>query len=328
MRVQRTSKDPKNCLPMSALSVQPDPGNRKGATPGTRHSGQRLRTSFLQRLGRCERMGCDRNFREAGIMIETLTAPDHVLALRATGRIDEADIATAIDLVEAKLAQHDRIAFYAEVELAGMTPGAFAKDLRYGLGKLRELRRFPRAAVVTSQDWVKWMTRIENAILPQLEIRVFPPAEREEAFAWATQPLPDLQAETEPARPAIAMIGTTKPDVIAFEIDGRIRADDMRRVIAASEEAMQAHPRVRVLVRVRNFDGVSIDALRHEGLPAMKLRGFRQVERYALVGGPTWMTSLAGWLAPLSRIETRHFELGAEAEAWRWIGAEPDSGGT
>ena len=261
-------------------------------------------------------------------MIETLSAPDHVLAMRLTGRIDEADIAAAIDLLEAKLAQHERIAFYAEVELAGMTPGAFAKDIRYGLGKLRELRRFPRAAVVTSQDWVRWITRIEGAILPQLQMRVFPPAEREEAFAWASQPLPDVHAETEPARPAIAMISTTKPDVIAFEIDGRIRADDMRRVIAASEEAMQAHARVRVLVRIRNFDGVGIDALRHEGLPAMKLRGFRQVERYALVGGPTWMASLAGWLAPLSRIETRHFDLGEEAEAWRWIGAEPDSSAT
>ena len=83
-------------------------------------------------------------------MIETLTAPDHVLALRVTGRIDEADIAMAIDLLEAKLAQHERIAFFAEIEVAGMTPGAFARDVRYGLAKLRELRRFPRAAVVTS----------------------------------------------------------------------------------------------------------------------------------------------------------------------------------
>ena len=261
-------------------------------------------------------------------MIETLTAPDHVLALRVTGRIDEADIATAIDLLEAKLAQHERIAFFAEIEVAGMTPGAFARDVRYGLAKLRELRRFPRAAVVTSQEWVRWATRIEGAVLPQIEMRVFPPAEREEAFAWAAQPLPDLHAETEPTRPSIAMIGTTKPDVIALEIDGRIRADDMRRVIAASEEAMRNHARVRVLVRVRHFDCVGIDALRHEGLPAMKLRGFRQVGRYALVGGPAWMASLAGWLGPLSPVETRHFDLDAEAEAWRWIGAEPDSSAT
>jgi hypothetical protein len=257
-------------------------------------------------------------------MIETLTAPDHVLALRATGRIDEADIATAIELLEAKLAVHERIALYAEVEVAGMTPGAFARDVRYGLGKLRELRRFPRAAVVTSQDWVRWAARIESAILPQLEIRVFSPVEQDEAFGWASQPLPDLHAETSPSRPAIATIRTTKPDVIAFSIDGRIRADDMRRMIAASEAALRAQSRLRVLIRVRTFDGVGIDALREEGLAAMKLKGLRQVERYALVGGPAWMASVAGWLAPLGRIETRHFGLSEEAEAWRWIGAEPD----
>lgn len=36
--------------------------------------------------------------------------------------------------------------------MSGMTQGAFARDVRYGLGRLRELHRFPRAAVVISQD--------------------------------------------------------------------------------------------------------------------------------------------------------------------------------
>jgi SpoIIAA-like len=258
-------------------------------------------------------------------MIEFLTAPDHVVALRATGRIDEADVSTAIDLLEARLAEHERIAVYAEVEVAGITPGAFAKDVRYGFGKLRELRRFPRAAVVTSQEWVRWATRIEGAVLPQLEIRVFAPAEREQALAWASQPLPDVPGEAAATQPAIRMIRTTRPDAIAFEVDGQIHAEDMRRVITASDEVMKANARVRVLARVRNFGGIGLDALREEGLTALKLRGFRQVERYALVGGPPWMARLASWLTPLGRFETRHFGLDQEAEAWRWIAAEPDS---
>jgi SpoIIAA-like len=256
-------------------------------------------------------------------MIETLAAPDHVVALRVTGRIDEADIARAIEVVEAALAQHERVALYAEVDMAGMTPGAFAKDLQYGLGKLRELRRFPRVAVVTSQEWVRWAARLEGAILPQIEVRVFSPAEREEALAWASQPLPAHEAEAEPKEPSVRTMRTTSPNVIAFEVDGRIRGEDMRRLIAASDEVMKAHEHVRVLVRVLRFDGVGLDALREEGLAAMKMRGFRQVDRYALVGGPPWMTTVAGWSAPLVRVQTRHFDLGEEEEAWRWIGAEP-----
>ena len=48
--------------------------------------------------------------------------PDGVVAMRATGTIDEADIERAITAVEAALAARDRIAVYAEIDIAGMTP--------------------------------------------------------------------------------------------------------------------------------------------------------------------------------------------------------------
>jgi hypothetical protein len=129
-------------------------------------------------------------------MIETLEAPDHVVAFRASGRIDEADIERSFAAVEAALARHEQIGLYAEVDVTGITPGALARDLRYSLGKLRELQRFPRVAVVTSQDWLRWAARVEGAILPQIEVRVFPPAEREDALAWVMQPPAPVPTES------------------------------------------------------------------------------------------------------------------------------------
>ena len=98
-------------------------------------------------------------------MLDLLPAPDPVVAMRATGRIDEADIERGIEAVEAALQRHPRIAIYAEVEMSSMTPGAFLRDLGYGLGKVRDLSRFPRLAVVTSQDWLRYVAWVQDRIL-------------------------------------------------------------------------------------------------------------------------------------------------------------------
>jgi hypothetical protein len=256
-------------------------------------------------------------------VLEINSAPETVVAMRATGLLDAADIERAIQAIDAALARQDRVALYAEIDITGMTPGAFARDVRYGLGRLRELHRFPRAAVVTSQDWVRWIARAERAILPGIEVRVFLPTEKDVAMAWVSEPLPITASEPEPAGPSIRPIGTTKPDVVAFEVEGRIGADDTRRLIAAFNQAIDTHDRVRVLVRVRTFDGVTLQALRQEGLVAAKLRGWRKIERYALVGGPAWMERLTKGMAPLVGIKTQHFRAEEEPQAWAWLGAEP-----
>ena len=131
-----------------------------------------------------------------------------------------------------------------------------------------------------------------------------------------------LKPEGVAAAPSVHLIDTTRSDVVAFEVNGRIRRDDTRRLIEVFGQALDTHERLRVLVRVVDFDGVTLEALRAEGLASVKVRGWRQVERYALVGGPAWMASVTGWAAPLIRIQTRHFDAAQEDDAWRWVEAE------
>jgi hypothetical protein len=264
---------------------------------------------------------------ENAAVLEVLPAPEHVVALRVSGRVDKDDIERGIAAVEAALAQQGRIALYAEVTMSGMTPDAFTRDLGYGIGKLRELHRFARAAVVTEQEWVGRIARVQGRILPQIEVRTFAPAERDEALAWASQPVTAVEPEPVPASPSVRLIGTTRRDVVAFEVNGRIRQDDMHRLIEVFEHALGDHERLRVLVRVVSFGGVTLEALREEGLASVKMRGWRQVERYALVGGPAWAATFAGWFGPLIRIQTRHFDAAREGEAWRWLEAEPKQAG-
>jgi hypothetical protein len=256
-------------------------------------------------------------------MLEILPTSDTIVAMRASGRLDEADIERATQAVDAALARQERIALYAEIDIDGITPGALVRDVGYGLGRLRELHRFPRAAVVTGQDWVRWIARVEQAVLPGIEVKVFPPAEKDAAMAWISEPLPPPAAEPEPTGPSIHLIGTSHPEVVAFEIDGRVGADDTRRLISLFNRAMDDHNRLRMLVRVRNFDGVTLEALRQEGLFAAKVRGWDKVERYALVGGPAWLHTATRALAPLVGVETRIFAPEDEGQAWSWLDVKP-----
>jgi hypothetical protein len=252
-------------------------------------------------------------------MLEILPARDPVVAMRASGRLDEGDVERGIEAIEAALARQDRIALYAEIYMTGMTPAAFARNVTYSLGKLGELHRFRRAAVVTDQEWVRWITQAEHTLFTGIDVRVFLPVEKEAAMTWASESLPEANTEAAPSGPAITMIETTAPHVVGFQVNGKIGPEDTRRLITAFNEAMEKHERIRVLVRVLSFAGVTLEALRQEGLVEAKLRGWQKVERYALVGGPTWIEGLTKGLAPLVGIETRHFSQENEAQAWRWL---------
>jgi len=258
-------------------------------------------------------------------MLEVLPSPEHVVALRVSGSIDRDDIERGIAAVEDALARQERIAVYAEIAMTGMTPGAFARDLGYGLRHLHELRRFARMAVVTEQEWVRRVVQVQGRILPQIEIRTFTAGERDAALTWVAQPITISEPEEAKALPSVRLLETSRPDVIAFEVNGRIRREDMHLLVRAFEEALAAHERLRVLVRIVSFDGVTLEALREEGLASVKMRGWRQIERYALVGSPAWMTSVTGWVAPMTGIQSRHFDTAQEEEAWRWLEAEPGS---
>jgi hypothetical protein len=253
-------------------------------------------------------------------MIERIDdAPESVLGIRASGRLDERDIEEAASLIDEALERQERVPIFMEIDITGMSPGAVLRDVTYGLGKLREMHRFPRVAVVTPQDWIRRVTQVQARLIPQMEMRVFTPQERDDALAWISQPLPAPKQDEPPAEPSVRMIDGDTPDLVAFEIEGRIRAQDMRLLIDRFEEAMKAHEKLRVLVRIVDFGGVSVEALRAEGLASVKMKGLRQVSRYAIVGGPEWLKTVADSVTPFVPVQTRRFEQEQEDEAWAWV---------
>lgn len=120
-------------------------------------------------------------------MIEVLSAPDHVVALHASGSLTAQDYDAVIAEVEAKLSRHDKIGLFVDMTgFEDITAEGMFRDLRYGLGKIGEWRRFPREAIVTEKQWVKALVKVVDPLLPQVELRTFAPAERDQALVWAS----------------------------------------------------------------------------------------------------------------------------------------------
>ena len=256
-------------------------------------------------------------------MLQITSPPsERIVAIRVSEQLTDKDVDTAIAAVEAALHNHDRVSFYAQVESSfRLTVAGFFKDLRYGFSKLRDLKRFYRAAVITDSRWIATIARVEGVVFSQIEIKVFPTSDREAAIQWASQS-PPLESPRE-VRPAIRMIETDQPTVLAFEIDGHITTPDVKRVIERFQPVLETQEKIRVLGRFQHFDGFDFDAFMQDWIFALKSNVLRKVERYAVVGAPVWVENYIELFNPLVAIAMKCFSTESEDEAWAWLGARP-----
>ena len=119
-------------------------------------------------------------------MLEFIESPDDAIALKISGAINGKDLDSIMDRLDAFMERHDKVHIFVEtqgissLELASL-PHYFSRAMPL-FGKLN---RFGRVAVVSDQAWIRVGTRIESALLPFINYRVFEPTERDEALAWA-----------------------------------------------------------------------------------------------------------------------------------------------
>lgn len=248
-------------------------------------------------------------------MLEFLPSSPDVIALRVGGRLAAGELDEVVARVERSLEERETTHLFVEVDaFSGLELGASPAYLPRAAAMLGKLRRFGRVAIVAGQGWVRWASRIESALLPGIRYEIFAPGERDRALDWVEG------REPRPHRPAIRIIDTDRPEVLGFELDGRIGADEVAAALAWLEEAGRP---LRLLGRIRQVGGIDPEALFSRDYVAMKLRALHSVERYALVGGPDWLRGWVGLIAPLVRMEMRWFAPADEASAWAWLGATP-----
>lgn len=251
-------------------------------------------------------------------MLQIIPSAADVIALKMDGRLTREELQRVADLVEASLEKNAKTHVYAEVEnFAGFDISALGDYLPRAFRMLKKLDRFGRVAIVSDQRWLRWAARVESALLPHISYETFESADRARALAWVEGKLNPLHDR------AVSIIETDKPDVLGYEVDGRVSAADAEAVADYFNEALQRDRPLRLLGRIKKIDGAELGPLLGHKFLEMKIGMLKRVERYAVVGGPAWLCAWIQALDPLVSVELRHFPAEKEAEALVWLGARP-----
>lgn len=237
-----------------------------------------------------------------------------VIELATDGRIEKADVETAMRQLDTALERGDTVHVFAEVRnFKGMSSEAWRSDLGNAFRYLTRLRQFGRIAIVSDQACIRNAARIENALLPYVRYQSYTHDRREHALAW-------VRGDVDCAHPeSLRVLENGDSDIFTFEIDGRITSADARNLAERLSAAFSSGGGRRLLGIVRHYDGFEPSLLVDTRLLELKIGLLRHIERYALVGGPDWISRLTNLFDPLLKMEARHFAASDEEAARAWL---------
>lgn len=255
-------------------------------------------------------------------MIEILESPDHLVAMKISGSITAEDIDRAYKATEGALKNSERVSFFAEIEDSfSFTIEGLLKDLWEAIRHIGQMSKYYRAAVVTDKGWIGAASRLEGLVFSNIDVRVFTPDERAKAFGWAsdTPPVPEVP---EPPQPSLRILHTNSQYVIAWEIDGRIREQDIKTAVEHMKPRFEEQGKINALVRIKNYGGFDLLAVLDDDLIKLKLKATSKIEKYAVVGGASWMRNFLELMNTVTSTEIKVFEANEEDRAWEWVGAQ------
>lgn len=110
-----------------------------------------------------------------------------------------------------------------------------------------------------------------------------------------------------------------KPNkILGLNIDGRIEAEDIDRVVKSIENRLKQSEKLRIYAEVNNCSGMSLEAFIKE--LKFSLQHFKDFEKEAIVSDRRWLENLAAVSNTLfSSIEVKHFTFGERDKALKWI---------
>jgi hypothetical protein len=125
------------------------------------------------------------------------------------------------------------------------------------------------------------------------------------------------------AVPAVRRIDTDRDDLLAIDVVGHVTAADAENLFGLLEAAYALHPKIDVLVRMIDHDGVDWVDVSDETLEQGTAHAVEHVGRCAAVGEPNWVPDARSLLSASLPVDLRHFAAEDEASAWEWLGARP-----
>jgi hypothetical protein len=126
-------------------------------------------------------------------VIETLgNMPEGVLGFKGSGKLSRDEYREIMEPIYRALEQGGPInlLFVIDDDFSGLDAGALWEDMKAaGSVGLKHRSAWRRMAVVTDKDWIRHATAAAGWLAPG-ELRIFDPAQEEQATAWLAEPDP------------------------------------------------------------------------------------------------------------------------------------------
>lgn len=249
-------------------------------------------------------------------MITIEKTPNHVLALRLSGTVEKADVASMAKAFTEKFAGSDRVGIVIDMsDWSDMTGDAIVEDMKFELSQLGKIGRIPRMAIVTDKQFVLAIMNVFRPIFPMIDVKVFGARAYDQALAFVSELPVAIAAD----KPAVTMIATGSPKLLGFELDGVFTKEDVERLVGPLQRAFEQDGKIDLLARMKNYAGFDPSIVTDSSLLSMKLSAISRVRRYAVVGAPGWMMKIAGMFVSVLPIEVRFFKGEQEDAAWAWL---------
>lgn len=254
-------------------------------------------------------------------MLEILDSPKHLVAFKLSKELTADDVERSTKALTDALKDQERINLFTEIEGSiSLTLEGLWKDLVNSVSNFGVHRKIARAAVVSNSEVYSFLFRVEGLVFSSIEMRVFSPEQRDEAYSWASKE-PEPLPKPEPPTRAIHFLQTTNPNVFAYEVNGRVTDADILETVRELKTIFERSENANILARMKNFGGFELGALLNDDLYRVKFQALSKVEKYAVVGAPAWMRNFLELIDPAFKMKVRVFDIEQENEAWEWVGA-------
>lgn len=198
-----------------------------------------------------------------------------------------------------------------------VTADAIVEDLKFEFGLLTQWSKIAKMAIVTDLQAFSALLKWIDPVLPMIDIRSFGSSDVAAAEAFVSD-LPKRKGQASGS--SVTLLADGSDGVIAYEIDGLITREDLQKVMEPLEPILQGDRKINLLAKFTNYGGFDPAILADASFMGAKLGAISHLDRYAIVGAPSWMKAVASGMAPMMPFEMRLFDAADEAEARAWVG--------
>lgn len=114
------------------------------------------------------------------------------------------------------------------------------------------------------------------------------------------------------------ILDKTTGNIVTIRLEGKLAHDDYAQFVPKLEKLIAEHGKIRCYCEMGDFAGMTPHALWDE--LKFDTRHFKDVERCAIVGDPSWhqwMTKVGQTIFRSTKM--KYFEQSQSEEAWQWV---------